>query len=249
MKMLTRTALCCLFLLLASPAKAASLVADLSDHLVAITTAFSGDDVLLFGALENPGRDIAVVVRGPAKEVTVRRKSRVGPIWLNTDQLAFPEIPSFYAVATSAPLESLADIATLSRHGIGAENLRINLKSDHGLDDEELEEYRQALFRNMRSAGLYSDDPGQVSFLDGRLFRTDLTFPANVPPGNYNVEVFEFDEGRVLGAQRNILIVSKVGAEAELFDLAHTYPAIYGLISILIAISAGWMASAMFKRN
>ena len=34
---------------------AASLVADLSSHLIAITTGFTGTEVLLFGAKEGPG--------------------------------------------------------------------------------------------------------------------------------------------------------------------------------------------------
>lgn len=235
-------------LALAPIAKASSLVADLSDHLVAITTAFSGDEVLLFGALDTPGRDVVVVVEGPSETVTVRRKSRVGPIWVNTDQLEFPSAPSFYAVAASAPLSELSDPATLARHGIGLEHLQLS-PNDPDLSSETLSDYRAALLRNMQDADLYSREPGKVSFLGGRLFRTDLTFPANVPPGNYGVQVFEFDDGRVIGAQRNVLIVSKVGAEAELFDLARTHPAIYGLASIIIAIGAGWTASAVFKRG
>ncbi|HWL68660.1 MAG TPA: TIGR02186 family protein, partial [Geminicoccus sp.] len=42
-------------------ARAAGLVADLSHHLIAITTAFTGSDVLLFGALEETGGDVVVL--------------------------------------------------------------------------------------------------------------------------------------------------------------------------------------------
>ena len=44
---------------------AQSLVADLSDHLIAITTGFVGTDVLLFGAIDGPG-DVVVVVQRTA---------------------------------------------------------------------------------------------------------------------------------------------------------------------------------------
>lgn len=227
-------------------ARADGLIADLSHHLIAITTAFSGSDVLLFGALETDGSDIAVVVRGPDEPVTVRRKSRVGPIWVNTDSLTFESVPSFYMVAASAPLENLADTDTLRRHDIGTDALRIDHK-DVGSD--EFESYREALIRRKQIAGLYSSDPIPVQFLGGRLFRANLSFPANVPPGNYNVQIFEFDEGNVVSAQRSVLVVSKVGTEAELFDLAKSHPALYGLASILMAMAAGWTASAVFKRS
>ena len=45
---------------------AASLVADLSSHLIAITTGFTGTEVLLFGAKEGPGQ-VVMIVRGPTR--------------------------------------------------------------------------------------------------------------------------------------------------------------------------------------
>src|SRR5581483_8668866 len=63
-----------------APARAATddvpLVADLSSHLVAITTGFTGASVLLFGATNGPG-DIAIVIHGPAKDIAVRRMARL----------------------------------------------------------------------------------------------------------------------------------------------------------------------------
>ena len=57
-------------------ARAQALVADLSDHFIAITTGFVGADVLLFGAIEGDG-DVVVVLRGPSGKEVVRRKGRV----------------------------------------------------------------------------------------------------------------------------------------------------------------------------
>ena len=46
------------------------LVVDLSNHLVAITTGFTGTKVLLFGAVEDEG-DVIVTVRGPDQDMVV----------------------------------------------------------------------------------------------------------------------------------------------------------------------------------
>ena len=91
--------------LMAMPARAQDvpLVADLSNHLVAITTGFTGTDVLLFGATDGPG-DIAVVVRGPAKDEVIRQKQRFGPIWANSNSVTFRDVPSYYRLASSRPL-------------------------------------------------------------------------------------------------------------------------------------------------
>lgn len=43
---------------------AQQLVADLSSHLIAITTGFTGTEVVLFGTTDGAG-DVAIVVTGP----------------------------------------------------------------------------------------------------------------------------------------------------------------------------------------
>ena len=82
-------------LALAFSARAAGLVADLSHNLIAITTAFTGSEVLLFGALDEPGGDIVAVVTGPRTRQTVRERSRVLGMWMPTDTLRFSGVPSF----------------------------------------------------------------------------------------------------------------------------------------------------------
>ena len=236
-------------------ARAAGFVADLSDHLIAITTAFTGTEVLLFGALEPPdGRErpedggVAVVVRGPETEAGVRRKARVGPVWAFTAEERFRDVPSFYAVASSKPLAELAEPAELARHQIGVDDLRLEPSRPGRLGPAEQAAFRAALIRGKQRQGLYPERVGRVSFLGGTLFRTRLAFPARVPPGTYDVQVFRFEGGRVAHAQASALDISKVGLEADLYDLARRQPALYASAAILAAVLAGWGASVLFRR-
>ncbi|HEX7967714.1 MAG TPA: TIGR02186 family protein, partial [Stellaceae bacterium] len=49
----------------AGPARAAEpLIADLTSHFIAITTGFTGTNVVLFGATDGSG-DVIAIVRGP----------------------------------------------------------------------------------------------------------------------------------------------------------------------------------------
>ena len=105
-------------------ARAQALIADLSSHLIAITTGFTGTEVLLFGALEEPG-DVVVIVRGPVSDAAVRRKDRIAGIWVNSERLDFRDVPSYYAVASSQPLSQIGQAALLARHGIGLDFLRL----------------------------------------------------------------------------------------------------------------------------
>src|SRR4029077_10017775 len=83
-----------------APARAEALAADLTSHLIAITTGFTRASVVLFGAIDGPG-DVAVVVSGPESEMTVRRKSRIAGIWMNSREVTLANVPSFYFVAAS----------------------------------------------------------------------------------------------------------------------------------------------------
>ena len=75
-----------------------------------------------------------------------------------------------------------------------------------------------------------------------------MEFPANVPTGTYKVEVYLLRDGRVVSAQTTPLIVGKIGLEADIFDFAHNYAALYGVIAILVALVAGWLAHVAFRR-
>lgn len=235
----------------AAAARAAEpLVADLSKHLVAITTGFAGTDVLLFGAIEEvdggkPG-DVVVVVRGPNRTETLRRKDRTAGIWINSGIAKVDNAPSFYQVASTRPLDQLASSAILGRHQIGLDHLDLDIRvKDAGADQGQ---YRQALLRLNQKKGLYGDKVLDIGMLSQRLFRTDVHFPANVPVGVYMVEVYLMVGGQVVSAQTTPLVVSKIGIGADVYDFAHHQAAIYGIIAILLAAFAGWLAAVVFKK-
>lgn len=230
----------------AVPAARAQLVADLSEHLIAITTGFVGTDVLLFGAIEGPG-DVVVVVRGPSRTEIVRRKARIAGIWVNERELVLQNVPSFYVVASAKPLTDILSTVARNRHEIGFDYLHFT--TSRPAPAPEVEEFRRALIRNKENDDLYAEETGKLSFLGSRLFRTRIYFPSNVPTGTYTADVFLVRDGNVISAQSTPLIVSKVGFGAELFDFAHRRPALYGILAVVVALAAGWLAGVAFRRT
>ena len=224
----------------------ADLVADLSQHLVAITTGFSGTKVLLFGTTGGMG-DVVVVVRGPENAEVVRRKARKAGIWVNDAEMVFEGTPSYYAVAASRALSEFLPARVAQHEEIGIRNLRVTPPED--AEPEEVESFRAALIRNKQKVELYSVEPEPISFLGNRLFRTDMHFPANAPVGTYIVRVFLVHDGEVVGASITPLVVSKIGFEAGVFDFAHRHSLAYGVLAILIAVVAGWSASVAFHKG
>lgn len=238
-----------LFLLLALPAKAEEIVLGLSRDQVAITATFEGSDILVFGAIkrEAPIPDkselgVIVTVAGPDEPVMVRRKDRRLGIWINTDAVEVDAAPSFYAVATTAPMRDvLKDV----------EDLRYRITIPRAIRSvgarvSDSDAFTQALIRIRAGNGLYQVLEGAVDLEEETLFRTAIALPANLTEGDYEAHIFLTRNGRVIDEYITTIPVQKVGLERWLYNLAHDNALIYGLMSLFIAIAAGWSASAVF---
>ncbi len=234
------------FALSASAARGQQIIADLSRHLVAITTGFAGAEVLLFGAVDGDG-DVIVTVRGPDDDVVVRQKSQVNGMWINTQSVTFVGVPGYYAVAATKPLDEIVTNPVAEREQIGAARLRLVPEANTPPDRAEI--FRRALLRNMERTGLFQARTSPVRFLGQRLFRADIVFPANVPTGRYTVNVYLVRGGQVVSAATTPLLVSKIGLSAEIFDFAQDRGISYGIIAVAFAGLAGWAASRVFQRG
>jgi uncharacterized protein (TIGR02186 family) len=226
-------------------ARAASVLADLSSHIIAIGGGFNGDSVVLFGSTDGPG-DIIAIVRGPERDVTVWRKGKIAGIWINAESLTFDNVPAFYAVVASRPIEQLITPSTAALYKIGAMQLKYETMSP--ASPERTRRFAEALIREQQRSGLFVADTGRVTFLGERLFRATLSFPPNVPTGTYLVQVFLVRDGDVVTGQTTPLVVSKVGLDAAVSDFAVRESAAYGAIAIAVALAAGWLASLPFRR-
>lgn len=226
---------------------ARELVVDLSETVVAITTSFAGSDLLLFGTTESSG-DVVVVVRGPLRDVIVRHKERIAGVWVNRGEMAFEQVPDYYALASNRPVDEFLSPEVRNAYQIGATHLEL-LPRDRLENVEEINAFRNALIRNKQREGLYAAKQGNVIFLGNRLFRTRIHFPANVSVGTYGVDIYLVQNGVVASMETTLLTVRKFGIAAAIYDFAHRNSALYGLLAILMAVMAGWLAGIVFRRT
>jgi uncharacterized protein (TIGR02186 family) len=222
------------------------LIVDLSLARVSITSAFQGESILMFGMFDPPG-EIVVVVAGPAARETVLRKQRFFGLWLNTGRQSFDDVPAYYAIAASQPLQRL-----LAR-GAGGEILSLEdrlstVKPVGERSAAQLAQFRSGLVEVKRREGLYPAAIGQVTVQAGRLFRVDLPFPSRLPEGVYDVRAYLLREGKIVAAVSRPLPVGKVGFSAQLAGWASHDGALYGLGAILLALVAGWIGGAIVRR-
>ena len=241
-----------LLLLMALPARAEQVVLGLSQNEVAITANFDGSRILVFGAIkretpipEGPPLEVVVTVSGPSKPVTVRRKERVFGIWVNTESVLVDSAPSFYAVATSGPLDTvLKDVEDL-RHQVSIERAIRSVGA--AMHIREAQAFADAVVRIREKNGLYKIVENSVAVDEQTLFRTAIDMPANLTEGEYSTRIFLTRDGNVISIYETTIDVRKVGLERWLYNLSRQQPFLYGLMSLAIAIAAGWGASAAFR--
>lgn len=238
-----------LLLALALPARAEQVVASLSQNRVSIDTNFDGSEILVFGAVrrESPipegDLEVIVTVAGPSLPAVVRRKSRVLGIWVNAEEVEIDHAPAFYAVATSGPWEKVISDTEDLRHKVSIGRAIRSV----GAEVADSPNFTEALIRLRLSSGLYDTAIETVDVAEATLFSTSVALPANLTEGNYTVRFFLTREGGVIDRRETVIFVRKVGLERFLFSLAHEQPLLYGLLSLAIAIAAGWGASAVFR--
>ncbi len=242
--------LAAILLLLALPAKAEEIVLGLSRDEVAITATFEGSDILVFGAVkrEAPISDdstlgVIVTVAGPDQPVMVRRKDRRLGIWVNTDAVEVDAAPSFYAVATSGPMRDVLRDTEDLRYRITIPRAIRSV----GASVDDSRAFTEALMRIREDRSLYQVLENEVDLEQETLFRTAITLPANLTEGDYQAHIYLTRDGTVIDEYVTIIPVKKVGLERWLYNLAHEQAFLYGLMSLAIAIAAGWGASAAFS--
>jgi uncharacterized protein (TIGR02186 family) len=227
---------------------------DISMREISIQSNFTGVEIVLFGSIdfskapapdEKP-YDVIMVVRGPDRPLVIRRKERIAGLWMNGDSKTFSAVPDFYAVLASRPFRAIASEEMLKPLGIGFANL------DYGKtveDDNTDDEFRANLIRLQQERRLFQESDDAIGFIGRSLFRGSVDLPVNVPIGRYTTQVFLFRDGKLLSQSQSSLQVHKVGLERVVYMLAYRYPLTYGLLAVLIAISAGLLAWTAFRRE
>ncbi|HVV33286.1 MAG TPA: TIGR02186 family protein [Vitreimonas sp.] len=235
---------------------ASELPAAVAEERITVSSDYRGSYITVFGV--NPDRrgrgDIVVVVRGPGQTATLMRKTRVFGLWINGAPVRFSSAPSFFAVLSNRPLRQIASPESIWRYGLDpAAAAQLETATPRGADPSD---YKAALVRLRREQDLYQvyasradpNERGGLTMYQGGLFRAVVLLPANAPIARYQADTYLFREGRLISSQTIPIDVSRVGIERRIHDLATQASFVYGLLTVLLALFAGWIASILFRR-
>ena len=238
---------------------AENIEVDVSTRSIAVTSTFTGIEIVAFGAVERSRQtsaeagyyDVVIVFSGTDSTATVRRKSKVAGIWVNTNAMKFTGVPSYYAIASSRVLNEITDEKTLQAHRIGAQYLNVNplpSKAQMPLVATS-DDYKTALINLKKRNGLFVTNDFGVTFVGRSLFRATIKLPANVPVGPLIATTYLFHNGEFLSSHATHMTLERQGSERFIYGFAFSYPLFYGVASVVVAVIAGIAASALFQRR
>lgn len=250
------------FLVSRAGANDAGIAIALTDERVEVDTGFTGARLTLFGAVSGVGDpstvDIIAIVRGPETRFLIRKLEQRNLIWAPGAARQVENAPGLYISSATRAIADIAPLPDQAAFRLGADHLTISVTPQNGSDETEDgrgedpsspdDLYRNAFLTEIEDLGLYRDTVGGVEFKKGGLFAVNVDLPATTPVGDYDVAVYLYQDGLLLGQDAAELSVNKVGLERQIYDLAHDRPVTYGLLCVAIALFAGWIASVAFRK-
>jgi uncharacterized protein (TIGR02186 family) len=230
-----------------APVAPPTLAAELSTRRIEVTTAFTGAEILVFGATERliheQGDEVIVMAVGPPTSLVVRQKVQVLGLWINGAAARFNGIPSYWALASTRPVAEMVRADERQDLRLGIDLLQLPQLGAQG------PQFRAALRELKLRDGLWMDETQPIQVSGGRLFHARLPVPSTVATGPYRVQIMLAREGRIVARQELSLDVQRVGSAAWITGIARNLPVLYGLACILLAALAGWLGSVLFRRG
>jgi uncharacterized protein (TIGR02186 family) len=157
----------------------------------------------------------------------------------------FDRAPTYLAVLTNRPLDAIVSPDMQRRLELGLQNFPLTEAGGK----QPPQEFKEALIRLRKERGFYREENAALTFLTPNLFRTSITLPAESDIGNYEVDVRLFADGTPIARTASALEIVKVGLEQFVASAARDHALLYGLAVVLMAMTTGWFASIVFRRD
>ncbi|MDI6710226.1 MAG: TIGR02186 family protein [Thermoanaerobacterales bacterium] len=232
---------------------AAAAEVSLSSDVIEIGTGFAGSEVEVKGSV--PGGSVVVVkVVAPEKKAALSRKGRVSGLWMTVEQATVSGMPGMYKVFTSGPVGDLPE-GVQAELGLDKEFMslkdaaQVTTKHEEetvAVPREQADVFLDGLIGLMAEKNLYTINEGAIK-VNGESFAGTIDIPPDIPRGETRIEVYAVQNGAVIATADTTLKAEPVGLVRTLGNMAQHNAVSYGILAVLIALSAGITIAQFFK--
>lgn len=222
------------------------------DHIT-IDFFYHGSTVGVRG-ISDAGRDLVVKITSPEGHQVLKKKGKVGGVlWMNVGMLKFENTPNFYEVFSTKKVDEILEATERERHTIGYAALAKHVEIDPVANAEEKAQWFNEFVKFKESANLYKSDFGKIELTDlpdgHQEYFIQTQWPYQAAPGDYTVSVYAVKGGKVVEQAESHVKVEQIGMVKTLAGMAKDSAAIYGFLSIGVALSAGFGVGLVFRKG
>jgi uncharacterized protein (TIGR02186 family) len=222
------------------------------DHIT-IDFFYHGSTVSVRG-MSDPGVDLVVKITSPEGHQLLKQKGKVaGTLWMNVGQLKFEQTPNFYEVFSTKKVEDILSREELEKYVIGYSALAKHVEITPVANEEEKAKWFDEFVKFKEESKVYTTSAGKIETTmnaEGKQEYYILTaWPYQAQPGDYLVSVYAVKDNKVVEQAQSKVNVEQVGMVKTLATMAKNSPAIYGFLSIGVALGAGFGVSLVFRKG
>jgi uncharacterized protein (TIGR02186 family) len=229
----------------------AQLTATANHDHITVDFFYHGSTISVRG-VSDPGTDLIIKVTSEDGDQTLRKKGKIGGfLWMNVGELKVEHVPKVYFLHSTRNIEDILSREEMNKYVIGYPALEKYVKMNTS-DEAQKDRWFNEFVKFKESSNVYATSTGKISLMnkDNEQNYYILTeWPYQAPPGKYTVTVYAVKDKKVIETATSNVLVEQVGMVKSFANMAKNNAAVYGLIAILAALTAGFGVGLVFRKN
>jgi hypothetical protein len=203
------------------------------------------------------GSQIVLKVVSPTRDFRLNKSGKgLGFVWLPVGHAEVKEIPVMYQVLSSAKISDILSPAEQEAVGLTSDLKEIydecKVHFDQDIPHNEIaglrQEYVSGLIKIFKDSGLYQRQEGAVQ-INGSQFSARSVQPSDAPLGEYKVFCYAVQDGKARLIFQDKFLVKSGALSQWLAYHAQASPVVYGVLAAVIAVAAGLLVGAVFRKG
>ncbi|HSB31387.1 MAG TPA: TIGR02186 family protein [Candidatus Sulfobium mesophilum] len=236
----------------AATTASAQLTATANHDHITVDFFYHGSTVSVRG-VSDPETDLVIKISSPEGHQTLRQKGKVGGLlWMNVGKLTFEHVPNLYFLHSTKNLTEMLSNEELNKYVLGYSALESHAEVAPVSGASEKNKWFDEFVKMKEASKVYATSSGKISTTakDGlQEYYVLMDWPYQASPGEYTVSVYAVKGNKVVEQAESKVTVEQVGVVKSLAGMAKQSAAVYGIISIIAALGAGFGVGLIFRKG
>ena len=215
---------------------------------------FYHGSTVIFSGEADEGTDLVIKISSPDSHQIMKKKGKVGGLlWMTVGTVKFEQTPGLYHIHSTKALDDILGTEEQQKYVIGYPALRRHAEIVPVIDEADKDHWLNEFVMFQEQMRLYTVSAGKIIATplgNGRQRYTITThWPYQAAPGNYTATVYAVRDRKVLDLAATMISVEQTGIVDMLSTMAKNRAALYGILSVGIALSAGFGVGILFRKG